>query len=1064
MSFRFIRKLILQLFIVIGILVGGMLCTYAEGNNGSDFVDLKFWINEGRYISSGGEKVLDVPPQILNSRTVVPFRTIFEELGYTLSWEDLTKKLTAIKDGVTMELWINKATATINGKEIALTVAPQIIGGRTFVPLRFISENSGAYIEWNDEEKSALVLKLNNIPSNALYSPSGKNLLIQRPDTAFYIFDTNSNILKKLGKFSQVTWLSEDELYTEGEKKQILKLDGSTINLSMECKYVGKTNKNEYIFSNGGKIYTVLNGVSKEIKDFGFNIEHLMAVSLNGPFVIASSEKDEIQFYKTLDSLPVVIGKASALINKNGDVGSQLLDTEVFFSPEGNRITFLQFEASKTNVFVFDVENPSDTKKVSISYPGSTESSKKKIDIKWDGNDRIKIYSSLLNWNIVIGSTLEVTEEINSMNALNFGTALIYTKESEESRNFFVTNGKTSKVISMPHKETKNWYSFKGKVFATILDSLENKLSFVMFNGDGFEVILDDFSIEETFEYNDNLLIHGYDRKQKVNKLLRFDGNGLETVAEDFYVGKHVEFKGKLVINKYDKFRHYTLLTFDKASENPWEPSVLSEGFIVEDYLVGEEQLYFLGSLEKGGAKPLVSYDGSSSKITTYLTNNNMFKVEDLMEFDAKLYGISNQRLYYLGEKSEIETDLISLNDPLRLSLNGVKGDSIDNAYKIGFTGDYGTVYVPRDDGSGIDSLEESSEILKAKSKVIIEINQEIANQEMNLNSLKESELKDSGTLAAISTAQQRVDTLTNKRLALDSLSLLPRVTKFSVFKDKIYVGLSSRDLVYAYEVHEEDKTLWKEEILVSFKTNQLITVEKEFNAIKVANERFNWLDYTKTKEYLYLLGEDDGADKDKMMYICGGSEDFIPVRDVSKINKMQGVGNRVFLDIHDYDRIAKAERDSVIVFDGTLIKNVVLGHTTTKWDEVNGVFILSLKEADLETQKISSYDDIFNSIVVNFDTSFWKKIENTLFVSGKSKDEKFSFMKFEGAEKVEISSDVKVKDVIKLKEGYFLVFGTDMKVTSPTKDQQVLYLYNASNNSLTVMKAGVEILNMILL
>lgn len=92
----------------------------------------------------------DQPPTIINDRVMVPFRKIFEELGAEISWNQVTQTVTAIKSGTTIELTIGKEEAFINGVKKELDQPAVLINGRTLVPLRFAGEGLGATVSWDD--------------------------------------------------------------------------------------------------------------------------------------------------------------------------------------------------------------------------------------------------------------------------------------------------------------------------------------------------------------------------------------------------------------------------------------------------------------------------------------------------------------------------------------------------------------------------------------------------------------------------------------------------------------------------------------------------------------------------------------------------------------------------------------------------------------------------------------------------------------------------------------------------------------------------------------------------
>ncbi len=96
-------------------------------------------------------------PIILSGRTYVPLRALGEVLGASVDWQSLEKKVTYKLESTTVELWIGKSEAKVNGAIVALSNPPIIVGGSTYVPLRFVSEQLGAGIEWDAASKTATV-------------------------------------------------------------------------------------------------------------------------------------------------------------------------------------------------------------------------------------------------------------------------------------------------------------------------------------------------------------------------------------------------------------------------------------------------------------------------------------------------------------------------------------------------------------------------------------------------------------------------------------------------------------------------------------------------------------------------------------------------------------------------------------------------------------------------------------------------------------------------------------------------------------------------------------------
>lgn len=82
----------------------------------------------------------DVPPVVVDNRTLVPLRATFEALNATLDWDGETQTVTASRGDIQISLQIGSTTAIVNGEEKTLDVAAQGIQGRTMVPARFVSE------------------------------------------------------------------------------------------------------------------------------------------------------------------------------------------------------------------------------------------------------------------------------------------------------------------------------------------------------------------------------------------------------------------------------------------------------------------------------------------------------------------------------------------------------------------------------------------------------------------------------------------------------------------------------------------------------------------------------------------------------------------------------------------------------------------------------------------------------------------------------------------------------------------------------------------------------------
>lgn len=96
----------------------------------------------------------DQDPVIINGRTLVPLRGIFEALNASVIWDPKTQTVTAYKQGTTVSLKIGDRTATINRETTQLDTPAQIMNGRTVVPVRFVSEALGEEVTWDPKAQT----------------------------------------------------------------------------------------------------------------------------------------------------------------------------------------------------------------------------------------------------------------------------------------------------------------------------------------------------------------------------------------------------------------------------------------------------------------------------------------------------------------------------------------------------------------------------------------------------------------------------------------------------------------------------------------------------------------------------------------------------------------------------------------------------------------------------------------------------------------------------------------------------------------------------------------------
>ena len=128
----------------------------AYGNGSSDTGGSQDSDNIGVTVN-GAEVSFDQPPIIVDNRTLVPLRAIFEAMGATVDWDQETQTVTSSKGDISVSLTIGSNTMYKNGSPVELDVPAQVVNGRTLVPVRAVSEAFGADVDWNQDTKTVII-------------------------------------------------------------------------------------------------------------------------------------------------------------------------------------------------------------------------------------------------------------------------------------------------------------------------------------------------------------------------------------------------------------------------------------------------------------------------------------------------------------------------------------------------------------------------------------------------------------------------------------------------------------------------------------------------------------------------------------------------------------------------------------------------------------------------------------------------------------------------------------------------------------------------------------------
>jgi len=110
-------------------------------------------------VDVNGQRVIfdNQQPAIVEGRTLVPVRGVFEVLGFEVGFDSSTQRVTLESENYVVILTIGSAVFTTNGISHNLDVPARIIGGSTMLPIRAVLESVGYDVDWNGEYRIVMI-------------------------------------------------------------------------------------------------------------------------------------------------------------------------------------------------------------------------------------------------------------------------------------------------------------------------------------------------------------------------------------------------------------------------------------------------------------------------------------------------------------------------------------------------------------------------------------------------------------------------------------------------------------------------------------------------------------------------------------------------------------------------------------------------------------------------------------------------------------------------------------------------------------------------------------------
>ncbi|KAA9006290.1 N-acetylmuramoyl-L-alanine amidase [Paenibacillus spiritus] len=137
------------------------------------------WPREGHAAAGNNKIILDgtdvtagqsVPVENVKGTIMVPLRMISENLGYKVDWNQASQTVTITQQSQELKLVVGQKTASVDGKSLELSQVPYMKNYTTLVPIRFISEQFGVSVNWDNTQKIVSLITPNSAP---VTGPSG---------------------------------------------------------------------------------------------------------------------------------------------------------------------------------------------------------------------------------------------------------------------------------------------------------------------------------------------------------------------------------------------------------------------------------------------------------------------------------------------------------------------------------------------------------------------------------------------------------------------------------------------------------------------------------------------------------------------------------------------------------------------------------------------------------------------------------------------------------------------------------------------------------------------------
>ena len=243
-----------------------------------------------RVTLNGDELTFDVAPQIIDDRTMVPMRAIFEAMGAEVEWDSDTQTITATQGDTIIIMQIDNAAMSVSRQTIELDVGPMLIDGRTLVPVRAVAEGLDADVWWDAGARTVVVTS--EPPSETQDEDEPVDIFVgscEVVDGIRYFFEQQ--------RFPKIVFGYAEEFIDLIQAGDIAEIDEV---VRTEWYFISAGVIAEYLMSQDERyshddIPRLIEGVTRKRVELGLGEEHVVSVTLEQ--INASTSAIVIQMY-----------------------------------------------------------------------------------------------------------------------------------------------------------------------------------------------------------------------------------------------------------------------------------------------------------------------------------------------------------------------------------------------------------------------------------------------------------------------------------------------------------------------------------------------------------------------------------------------------------------------------------------------------------------------------------------------------------------------------------------------------------------------------------------------